>query len=329
MANAAVNITSPVGRLVAGSLYDAQDKDAEGKPLVIKNGPNAGQQRVDFFFAVAIPKESGHTHWAQTDWGAKIWAQGHAEFPQAAQSPDFSWKIVDGDSQVANKNGKRPCDREGYRGCWVIHLSSGFAPKIYNRDGTAPINDPGAVKLGYYIQANFNVAGNGSRSNPGVYLNHSMVALSAYGEEIFVGPDVSQAGFGAAALPAGAMATPPGGFAPAAPVAPLAAPAPVAPLAAPAPVAPLAAPAPVAVAPNPVAVAPNPVAVAPNPGFLNVPGVTPAPSAVPVPAAPPVATAPTPPARLLTTLAQGATYEQLIGAGWTDATLIQNGLMLP
>jgi len=71
MANAAVNITSPVGRLVAGSLYDAQDKDAEGKPLVIKNGPNAGQQRVDFFFAVAIPKESGHTHWAQTDWGAK------------------------------------------------------------------------------------------------------------------------------------------------------------------------------------------------------------------------------------------------------------------
>jgi hypothetical protein len=37
---------------------------------------------------------------------------------------------------------------------------------------------------------------------------------------------------------------------------------------------------------------------------------------------------PPPPARQLTEKAQGATYEQLIAAGWDDAKLIQNGLML-
>ena len=51
----AVNFTTPVGRLVAGSLYKGQDKDAEGRPLVVKNGPQAGQPRLDFYFAIAIP----------------------------------------------------------------------------------------------------------------------------------------------------------------------------------------------------------------------------------------------------------------------------------
>jgi hypothetical protein len=31
----------------------------------------------------------------------------------------------------------------------------------------------------------------------------------------------------------------------------------------------------------------------------------------------------------MTAAANGATYEQLIAAGWNDALLIQNGLMLP
>jgi len=51
-----VNITSPVGRIVMGSLYDPSTTDAEGKPLVVKTGPNAGQPRVNYFFALAIPK---------------------------------------------------------------------------------------------------------------------------------------------------------------------------------------------------------------------------------------------------------------------------------
>ena len=54
------NITTPVGRLVAGSPYKGSDKDAEGRPLVVKNGPDAGKPRLDFYFAVAIPKNLRH-----------------------------------------------------------------------------------------------------------------------------------------------------------------------------------------------------------------------------------------------------------------------------
>ena len=42
------------------------------------------------------------------------------------------------------------------------------------------------------------------------------------------------------------------------------------------------------------------------------------------PAAPPAA----PVGRQMTALAQGEPYESLIARGWTDVTLIQNGLML-
>ena len=58
----AVNILTPPGRLVQGSLYKGSTQDAEGNPLIVKTGPNAGQSRVDYFFAVAIPKGS-ETHW--------------------------------------------------------------------------------------------------------------------------------------------------------------------------------------------------------------------------------------------------------------------------
>ena len=288
---ARTNFTTPVGRLVQGSLYKPNDKNAEGGPLVVKSGANAGQPRVEYFFALAIPK-GPEKHWAETEWGQKIWAAGHAAFPGgAANSPAFAWKVKDGDSQVPNRKGKKPCDQEGFRGHWVLNFSSGFAPRVFNRDGTQAITEEGAVKLGYYIQVNGDVDGNGSVQQPGVFLNHSMVALSAYGEEIVVGPDAASAGFGQAPLPAGAMSTPAGGFSPATP---------------PTPSAPASAP------PIPAAAPSASIATSPsNPAFLMPP---------PPPAAP---------ARQLTPKAGGATYEQLIGAGWTDALLVQHGMMLP
>jgi hypothetical protein len=212
---ARTNFTTPVGRLLIGSLYKPQTTDAEGHPLVIKNGPNAGQPKVRYFFAVGFPKQPGETHWGQTPWGATVWKVGHEAFPAGqADSPTFSWKVVDGDSQVPNRAGKKPCDREGYPGNWVVSFSSGFAPEIYNKDGSSPIAEPDAVKLGYYVQVNADVDGNSSQQQPGVFINHSMVALSAYGPEIYLGPDATTAGFGAAALPAGAMSAPAPAFAP-------------------------------------------------------------------------------------------------------------------
>ena len=280
---ARTNFTTPVGRLVMGSLYKPQTTDADGKPLVVKSGPNAGQPKVTYFFALAIPKNPGETHWSQTPWGATIYKAGSEAFPQACQAPSFAWKVVDGDSTIPNKKGIAPITREGYKGNWVISFSSGFAPKIYNNDGSQAIVEPDAVKLGYFVQVNADVDGNGSNQNPGVYINHSMVALSAYGPEIVVGADASSVGFGQAPLPAGATTTPPAAFTPPA-------------------------------QPAPVAAAPAPMPT-PNPAFLQPP----------VPAAPPVA--PVAPAHVMLPPAQGATYEAMIAAGWTDALLVAHGMM--
>jgi hypothetical protein len=297
------NITSPVGRIVAGSLYEPQTTDGDGNPRVIKNGPNAGQPNPSYFFAVAIPKNPGETHWSQTEWGQKIWGVGHTAFPQAAQSPAFAWKVEDGDSQIPNTKGKRPCENEGFLGHWVIKLSSGFAPKIYQEGKGAwdQITTPGFVKPGYYVQVAFTVRGNGSQQKPGVYLNHNMVAFRAFGAEISFGPDVSAAGFGAAPLPAGASLTP------LAATAPLPAP----PVAAhmPPPAVPVAAPAPAVALPP----------VVPNTQFANVAAIAP-------PPAPPVA--PEIPVRQMTAAANGITYEQYKASGWTDDQLVANGLMV-
>jgi hypothetical protein len=207
-------ITTPVGRLVEGSLYKGSDVDMEGQPKVFKTGKNVGQPRVDFYFAIAIPK-GNETHWNQTPWGQTIWNVGKLAFPKGQyERPDFSWKITDGDSTLPNKANRRPCDKEGFAGHWVLKFSRPYAPKIYNRDGSQQLLDDNFVNLGDYIQVNALIAGNSSDKQPGVYLNHLMVAFSAYGERITLGADPKTVGFGEAPLPVGASATPPAAFTP-------------------------------------------------------------------------------------------------------------------
>lgn len=293
------NITSPVGRIVMGNLYDPSATDAEGKPLVVKTGPNAGQPRVNYFFALAIQK-GAEPHWAHTPWGQIIWNVGNLAHPQAAQSPAFAWKVEDGDSQIPNKKGRKPCDNEGWKGHWILKFSGGYAPKVYQQEGGGYVQvmQKDFCKPGYFVEVAFSVEGNGSTSQPGVYLNHSMVCFRAYGQEITFGPDVASAGFGAAPLPAGASATPMPGAIPM----PGAAPAPLVPVGS----------APMPQVPASVA----PVPVIPNIGFVQVPSAP----AAPIPPAAPV--------RRMTPFAQGASYEDCIKNGWTDAALIQHGLML-
>lgn len=313
--------TSPVGRVVMGSLYKPNTTDAEGKPLVVKNGPNQGQPRSNFFFALAIPK-GGEQHWAQTAWGAILWQVGHAAFPQAAQSPAFAWKIEDGDSQVPNKKGRKPCDNEGWAGHWILKYSGGFAPKVYRPEngGYVQVTDVDFVKPGYFVEVAGTVDGNGSQTQPGIYLNHSMVCFRAYGPEINFGPDVNEAGFGASPLPAGASMTPPASAipmpaagAPATGVTPPPAPS----VAVPAPTAPVSIPA---------------IPVTPNPGFLQVPGSAAAPAPAPSPVASVAAPTPLPPVSVspsnrMTAKAGGNSYEAMKAAGWDDANLIAHGYM--
>lgn len=298
-------LLTPPGRIVNGDLYKPNTTDAEGKPLVYKSGPNIGQPREEFYFAIAIPK-GPEQHWAQTQWGALIYAVGQTSSPQAHQAPTFAWKVKDGDSQIPNRKNKKPCDQEGYRGHWVLSFSSGYPPKTYRNNGTEQITEKDAIKPGYWVQVFGSVADNGSPSQPGVFLNHSMVNFIGYDKEIISGPDAASVGFGqGVTLPPGVSATPPAGsFNPAAP------------MTAPAPLPGYVAPPPAAYTPPPVPMAAAPVYVAPNPGFLAPP---PVPGA---PAAPPAA-----PVRRMTAKAAGAPYESFIAQNWNDQMLIQHGYM--
>jgi len=289
----ATSILFPVGRVVMGSLYEAQTKDAAGQPRIVKTGPRAGQPNPTYFFAVAIPKTPGHTHWSQTPWGQQIWTIGHAAFPQGqAQLASFAWKLGDGDSQVPNKKNHIPAKTEGFPGHWIVYFSSQFAPKIFTADGSAPLAEPGAVKLGHFVEVFGSVDGNNNTQNPGVFMNHNMVAYSGYGPEIVRGPDPTAVGFGKGPAPTGMTTTPPPALRP--PPAPAVA----------TPPAPAIPPAAVAI---PAAVAPPaPTAVAPHPGIL---------------------TPPPPPAGPVWKGAPGTTRAQYEAVGWSEAQMRANGLI--
>lgn len=311
-------ILTPSGRLVSGSVWDARTTDADGNPLLIKHGVNKGQPRTECYFAIAIPKTD--PEWPEL-YGV-IAGEAKKCFPQFFDAvgncalPTFSFKLTDGDSQVPNKKGNKPCDREGYPGCWVVHFSSSSTPKCYSTHAVSILTDPNSIKRGSYIRVSGSVKGNGSSQMPGVYLNHSMVEITGYGEEIRSGPD-GVAVFGAkpAALPAGASATP---LAPTTPIAAAAPPPPATPGMLPPGL--------------PTFNAAGAAAVTPVPGFLNptavLTGAVPAPVTAPppppvttVPPPPPAATVPPPVGLPLTTrrfVVNGSTFtgQQLLDAGY-------------
>jgi len=316
------SILFPVGRIVQGDLYEPQDKDAQGKPLVTREGPNAGKPTVRYYFALAIQKTAAQ--WWVEPWGQTILAIANAAWPQGqTASPNFAWKIEDGDSQIPNQNGRKNCDREGHLGCWILKFSSSFPVKVFDEQGN-PMLQPGLVKPGFWVEVFGTVQGNGQTQKPGVYLNHNMVAFRAPGKEIVSGPDPRAVGFGRSALPAGVTAAPVGSAAfPSSTVAPSATPSPSVPgggYTQPSPT------------PTAGTMAPGaaPVPVTPHAGFLAPPvaGASPAPvPAVPQAAAP----APDPlgaPAGYRMANPQGARYEDFRQKGWIDAAMISAGHMV-
>lgn len=286
-------ILTPTGRLVQGSLYVPNTTDMEGRPLVFKSGDKQGQPRTDYYVAIAIPKK-GEGHWAETEWGAKIWAVGHRGFPNGqGNSPSFAWKIIDGDSTTPNRKGTIPANCEGFPGNWILKFNGSEAPtllKLNSLNKTETFAEKDAIKPGDYIQIHGYVSDNQSQQQPGVFLNHRFVCFRGYGERIILGQDPDSVGFGGDALPAGASAVPASSFVP-----------------------PSATP---AVTNHVMTNIPVPNVVAPTP-------------AVPVPAPypnvlmPPVSA----PVRKMTVKAGNFTYGQYIAAGWDDKRLIQEGMM--
>lgn len=203
---------TPVGRLVAGDAFQPQDKDADGKPLVIKTGPNAGQPRTQFFLGLAIEKTN--PEWPPLEQAIRQVAR--ESFPQLFDAsgnciaPSFAFKIIDGDSQIPNTKGTKPCEKEGYAGHWVLQIGSSYAPKIYDAGGKVELTSPNDLKRGYYIRVTGTIKGNGSNQNPGVFLNPRMVERVGYGPEIISGPSAEEVfSKPAAAMPTGMSQTPP------------------------------------------------------------------------------------------------------------------------
>ncbi len=310
MSKTATEITTPPGRFVFGDLYDPETEDFDGNRMVIKNGADKGKETQLYVIGLAITKTQAH--WGnEPGWGQTIWAAGHAAFPGGeAQRPDFSWKIYDGDSTVIptkSKSKVRPCDREGWKGCWVLRLQSAFAPAVYNaitnKDNPPPMNEKGAVIPGYVIQVVGTVKGN-TGASPGVYLNHNAVGLLGYMDPIVTrGVDV-KGKFGGS-LPAGASVMPTGANLPATPPSPGV------------PAAPAAVPA-IPAAAAPPAVAAPPVAVVPAPAVVGIPTAPAVPAAAPPPPAAPKPPAARPPHK-------GIPVDSYLAAGWTLDQLRSDG----
>lgn len=311
-ANNRLEILFPTGRFVQGSLTEMQTTDADGKPLVVKNGPNAGQPTERSFFAVAIKKEPGHTHWAQTEWGLKLWNAAAAAWPQGQSgSPSFAFKIEDGDSVIPNTKGKKNADRPGFPGNWVLNFGSGYPVKMVSADGTVTLTEAQAkqVKLGHYIQAYGSYVNNNSALKPGMYLNHMAVSYQGFGEEIHLGIDTKAVGFGTGAKPVGMSAVPVGGATPGQMAAAAGAP----PLPSAAPAIPAAAPAIPTGAPPAIPGLP-PTAVAPAAPFVATAAAPPPPAAPAPPAADPVTTT-------------GIAYASYIAQGWSVAQMKAQGVI--
>jgi hypothetical protein len=220
-----LSFTTPVGRIINGSVHNAYTTDHQGNPLIVKSGPNMGQPRTEYRFGLAVPK-------TQADFKLEPWAQllkeaarqGYPHLFDAAGNPTnpnmaFAWKVTDGDSQIPNANGNKPCDMEGAPGNWVLWFSNGFAPKLYDWDNptnqAVPLQPGDEIKTGYYAQVFATVGANGATGNQmGIYLNPSMVCRRAYGAEIVTGPSVSAAAFGEGTLPPGASTMPVAGATP-------------------------------------------------------------------------------------------------------------------
>lgn len=328
-----VSVLFPVGRIVQGSpgRYN-ESKPRPGEAVkVYRTGEHTGQPLRSWFFAVAIPKLPGQSHWSQPvlpagvtpgtkdadmyAWGQKILQVGANAFPTLYQGRDFSWKVEDGDDPTPNKRGRKNAETEGFPGHWIVKFSTSAwnGIRCYSREAgqMKQLEDPTVIKTGYYVQVSGTVDGNGVKpgtsDTPGVYMNPDLVLLAGFGAEIYNGPDAEEAFGGVtAALPAGASATPLGVSA--MPVAGLPVGAPVA--------APVFAPAMPAVA--------APLFVAPNPAFAAVPVVPAAPAVPAVPVVPPPA-----PVKRMTAKAAGATYETFIGQGWNDQLLVAHGYLEP
>lgn len=320
-----VPFLTPAGRMLWGSLYEADTTDFEGNTLKPNDDGTPGLR---YGFGFAIPKTAeDQGHWANTAFGRILYDAGKRDHPLSADRDDFSWKVADGDSTrpgkpYKGKPGRAPCEKEGYPGHWVFSFGGSYAPKVVNANGSAYIIEPNAVVPGDWIQVAGSTRGNDG-ATPGIYVNYDVISLQWKGVPIVTGVNPASIGFGNVAKPSsfvaptGSMIAPPVAGAPAPvgqPVGHAGVPNAAAGIPVPASVPATSPGAPAAISPSrPVMPVPQ-VPVQARPGFLA--------SAVPAaPVAPvPVAPVPTGPMLNPALAAQGVTWEAMLAQNWTVET---------
>lgn len=331
----ALNISTPVGRLVQGDLYKKNAAPKQGnQPQKLDAN---GQPVKSWYVALAIPKNDP----AWPAFKATIDAETRAAWPNFFDaagnliSNTFSNKITDGDA--VDKYGKPNATKEGFAGCWVMKVGSQLenGPRVlaWNAQMGAWVEST-TVKIGDYASVNFDYATNNASgtNTPGMYANPKMVAFEREGAKIEQqdsGPSAAEA-FGARGPSTGAP--PPAAGQPVMTAkagtntyasmtaagwthealvqhgyvvgnaAPAASP-----------------PPPAAGTPPPPIASPTSPPPAPYTGYMD-PATTPPP--------PPV-NPPAPVGPVMTAKAGAHTYDAMIAAGWTHDALVQQGYVQP
>ncbi|MBW1725999.1 MAG: hypothetical protein JRJ62_00175 [Deltaproteobacteria bacterium] len=202
------------GRLVCGHpmIRRSVKKKQRGEPVETQVFNDDGSPTTDVYVAIAIPK-NGSTDWKTTGWGQQIVGVAMADWPNGEHAANtFAWKITDGDSPVPNKVGKKPMDREGWSGHWVVHCTTRFGLQCFHVGKYDPmldqIQDKAEIKVGDYARVFINVKGNNPSQSPGVYVNPKMFELSRAGQLIVSesGPNAADV-FGGGGQPQGQPAT--------------------------------------------------------------------------------------------------------------------------
>lgn len=239
-----MDISTPVGRLVQGSVAMQHQKDMDtNQPLFNADG----SPQMGCFIALAFPKvlpngqpniefDNFHNQLKQVAAGA--WPQ---LFPQGAAgpcvNPRFSWKVQDGDGY--DQSGKSVADKPGFKGHWIVKFYTAYPMRCFHEGkfgAHEEIQKPeDVIKRGYWVRVFGEVKSNNATGQqvPGISLYPKLLSFVERGEEIASGPDAATA-FGSAPVgwrpPASASPIPlPAAPAVTAPVVPPAVTAPVVP----------------------------------------------------------------------------------------------------
>lgn len=213
--------TTPVGRLVYGSVWDGSDRAKDGTQRITKTGPNAGKPLFTWSFGVAfekmvtLPTGQRVPNQPFNEWYAQIHELARQAWPQymngaidpitgkpGPSHPRFAMKIMDGDG--SDGDGKPNNVKEGWAGHWVVKFSSSAgAPRVFDinvgLDPAQQLQDKSRVLPGDYVAVQGSADKN-TGDTPGLYMNGNMVCFVGGGTRIVTGPRAADAFAGIAGM---------------------------------------------------------------------------------------------------------------------------------